>query len=587
MFKIVIDSLRFLSVRGKISILVSALSQILISLLDVIGVGLIATASILAVNLFRAETPLNVNNQVFEAVIRFTNASSDSIYVLVSAALCLFLAKTFLSAILFRKQLKFLARRDLEVSEKAIEKFLSRKFESELNYTSQEKIVSLSIGSWLATSEVLGNTIVLISELALLTLLTSLIAFVNVQLTCFTIAYFLLVFLVLFRILGRKLLSESAMSTSSGIGQQNLLRSMLVAEREIRIFRREIFFANAYLEQRKRYAISSSNVLFLMYMPKVLLELALVVGVFLLAGYQFNSDDPISSLSTLTLYLAAGMRVLPSLLRLQNAISGIRASIPGSKLFFDFLQEEHVSTSFNANHHVELDSNHGPIGIKLEAISFNYLKDSSFSIQDFSLNVPSGTTCAIIGNSGSGKSTLVDLILGLLKPIKGRITFTSKTRNLGQEECNRIGYIPQNVAIIQGTIRDNVNFGSLFQDHEIWDALSGSGLEEFVRLLPDQLDTLLDEDGVNLSGGQIQRVAIARALVSKPNLLVLDEATSGLDAESHDLVNTVITNLQGQMTLISISHNWSSLKLFDKIVVMDNGNKCFEGTYEEFERNFK
>jgi len=581
-------SFNLLSRPGKAYLLVSVFIQIFISMLDILGIGFIAGAAIFALKLFGTTTNSTSDNTLYRFLNSITNDDRKSIYLLLAFAFIFFIGKTLLSSLLFRKQLKFLTRRDFAISSEAVNRFLNRNLIVRNPSSTQEKVTAMSTGMWLSTSEILGNSIAMLSEFGLLTLIILLLMFADVKLAILTFLYFGLIFLGLYFLLGRNLQNESVKSTHAGLGQQDLLRTMLAAQREIRVFNREIYFANKYLMHRKIFALSSSNVLFLMYLPKMFIEAALIVGVFLLSIYQFLNADAVAAVSTLTLYLAAGTRILPSLLRLQNAISVLRAGIPGAQMFLKLFNDESSEMEdkySNIRHEVNLD-NLLPTAVKIENIDFSYDFDSAFAIKNLSLDVQAGSLCAIVGDSGSGKSTLVDLILGLLGPANGSLNLYSGSNFEPMGGKSRISYVPQVIAIIPGSIRENVNFGANFNDAEIWEALSKSGLTEFVLNLPEKLDTVLYEDGLNLSGGQIQRLAISRALINKPTLLVMDEATSSLDSESHDYINSVIASLKGQVTLISISHNWSALSLFDQIVYLKNGNIIFDGGFTDFKDKF-
>jgi len=580
------ETFMLLSKSGKRYLFASAFIQVIISLLDVLGIGFIAGAAIFAVRVFGASTSATKENFFYSIITSITQDDRKSIFLLIILALLFFVSKTLLSSILFRKQLFFLTKRDSEFSESAIKKFLGRNLYSMNSGTTQEKITGMTTGLWLASSEILGNVIVILSEVGLLLLILLLLLVVDFQLAIVSIIYFLAVFLSLHFFLGRNLHKESLASTEAGLDLQNILKTILSSDREIRIFGREDYFSNKFLVKRKQYAEASANVLFLMILPKMFIEVALIVGVFLLFLFQVMQVDAVSAISTLSLYLVAGTRTLPSLLRLQNAISSVRASIPGVSLFLDLQSKQGVGTSDFPEASARTDSEMSPVEVLLSNVSYTYPDNLKPTITDFSFRTEAGSSCAILGDSGSGKSTLVDLILGLLSPDIGTVNLNSRFANSNIDLPIRVSYVPQKVSVMSGSIRDNISFGGCFSDSEIWESLTGSGLSAFVSSLPSQLDAQIEEDGLNLSGGQLQRLAISRALVNKPNLLILDEATSSLDSDSHDYINHVATALRNKVTLFSISHNWSSLHMFDQVILMKNGSKVYDGTFDEFKEQF-
>lgn len=179
----------------------------------------------------------------------------------------------------------------------------------------------------------------------------------------------------------------------------------------------------------------------------------------------------------------------------------------------------------------------------------------------------------IVGESGAGKTTLADILLGLLKPASGTVTVDGQDIFKKDKEWHKIvGYIPQNIYLIDDTIRTNISFETgKDNDDKVWEALREARLEEYVRSLPDGIDTVVGDRGVKLSGGQRQRVGIARALYSKPSVLFLDEATSALDTETENAVMESINYLQGKTTLVIIAHRLSTIRSCDYIYEVGDG----------------
>jgi len=178
----------------------------------------------------------------------------------------------------------------------------------------------------------------------------------------------------------------------------------------------------------------------------------------------------------------------------------------------------------------------------------------------------------------------VDLMLGLYQQSSGQILLDGK--ELAEYDINsyrqRIGYVPQDPQLFNTTVRENL----LWSDPEaskqdIWHACSLANAEQFVRELPDQLETVLGDRGVRLSGGQRQRLALARAIIRKPDLLILDEATSSLDTESEKFIQQSIDRLAGELTIVVIAHRLSTIRNADYVYVLDNGKIAEEGSYQE------
>jgi ATP-binding cassette subfamily C protein len=203
--------------------------------------------------------------------------------------------------------------------------------------------------------------------------------------------------------------------------------------------------------------------------------------------------------------------------------------------------------------------------IRLKNINFAY--DNQLVLQNVSLIFPKGRLITIVGPSGSGKTTLVDLVTGLLRPVQGEVYIDDAP--LAQIDLKRwrrmIGYIPQETILLHDSILSNVTLGDpALSEADVGDALRAAGAWEFVQAMPDSIHSVVGERGGKLSGGQRQRIAIARALVHKPQVLILDEATSGLDPESEAAVCDTLQKLRGELTILAISHQSALVKIADQ-----------------------
>ena len=205
-----------------------------------------------------------------------------------------------------------------------------------------------------------------------------------------------------------------------------------------------------------------------------------------------------------------------------------------------------------------------------------------FKIENLNIEKKAKEITALVGKSGSGKSTIIDIIMGLLKPQNGQILLDDMIIGIDNIDVFRknIGYIPQNLFMINGTIRDNLlRFNPNVTEYEIIEALEISGAYQFIKNMPNGLESIVGDMGVKLSGGEKQRIIFARALLRKPKILILDEATSALDNENEYKIQSVIEKLKGKITIIIIAHRLSTIKNADKIIVVDNGKIVEEGDY--------
>ncbi|GAB4006434.1 hypothetical protein GCM10029992_57070 [Glycomyces albus] len=222
--------------------------------------------------------------------------------------------------------------------------------------------------------------------------------------------------------------------------------------------------------------------------------------------------------------------------------------------------------------------------ITIERVSHRYHESETEAVREVSLDIEPGTTVAFVGPSGSGKSTLLNLVLGFSRPTSGRILLDGvDMQRLDLRTARRfISVVPQESVLFEGTVRENVAYGMGDAGEErIVPALRDANAWQFVRELPDGLDTVVGERGARLSGGQRQRLAIARALVRDPRILLLDEATSALDPEAEELVKEALGRLMRGRTTLVVAHRLSTIRRADRIVVLDQGRIIEQGTHGE------
>ncbi|MCE5344145.1 MAG: ABC transporter ATP-binding protein/permease [Eubacteriales bacterium] len=220
--------------------------------------------------------------------------------------------------------------------------------------------------------------------------------------------------------------------------------------------------------------------------------------------------------------------------------------------------------------------------VRFTDVSFCYDENGGFALKNISFQIPQRSMVALVGQSGAGKSTVVDLLLGLIKPDEGTITIDGQAIDAGymRQWRSRVSYVPQAPFLFNTTIRDNLlRFNPGATEEEINDALELAAAAEFVQKLPQGIQTVIGNSGVQLSGGERQRVVLARALLRKPDMLVLDEATSALDSEHEYQIQSALEKLAGRMAVLVIAHRLSTVYRADNIVVLEDGEIMEQGTY--------
>ncbi|MGD6815527.1 ABC transporter ATP-binding protein [Metabacillus sp. 84] len=372
-----------------------------------------------------------------------------------------------------------------------------------------------------------------------------------------------------------------------GLEQQKVFAMMikwvnqgLGAAKEVKVSGKEKYFINAYTTQSQINANNSRYMRILDHVPRLFIETLLIsivlITILIIVFQGLNTNQLIS---TMALFAMAAFRLMPSITRVVGLITSIKYNQPALSVVYEDLFNNREEATSNTIEDSIFDVNSGENrlldSIELNDVSFRYPNQIDYSLKNISLTIPIKHSVAFIGESGAGKTTVVDIILGLLKPEKGNVLVDGENLfTIKSTWQKKIGYIPQSIYLSDDSIRNNIAFGvdsHLIDDKEVWRALKQAQLTEFVKSLPNQLETAVGERGVRLSGGQRQRIGIARALYHDPEILFMDEATSALDNETEKEIMKSINGLKGEKTLIMIAHRLSTIENCDIVFKLSKG----------------
>lgn len=352
--------------------------------------------------------------------------------------------------------------------------------------------------------------------------------------------------------------------------------------KEIKIACKEQYFVDEYLKYGKGYVAAARKSDLYSQTPKLLIETVCVACMIAYIIYMIGSGmDNEDMITTLTAFAGAAVALLPCVNRLNNQMNKIAFCEPFLMAVSDDLQTEISNDNVDMSYATDTDEKL-PVKdrIELRDIVYAYPGTDKRIFDHASLTVPVGKSVGIVGTSGAGKSTVVDILLGLLKVQEGQITADGVDVTMHYRAwLKNVGYIPQMIFMLDDTIRKNVCFGvpdEKIDEERLWEALREAQLDEFVRTLPQGLDTGIGERGIRISGGQRQRIGIARALYHDPEVLILDEATSALDNDTEAAIMDSINRLQGRKTLIIIAHRLQTIEKCDLVYRVQEGQAVIE-----------
>ena len=477
--------------------------------------------------------------------------------------------------------LAFVYTNQFRTSERMMKNYLRRGYEFFLN--ADTAVVQRNI-----TSDV-NNMYALI--LAILQLASDGIVFVFLVTFCFMqdpimtvlIAGVLLVLLILIKNVLKPILRKAGEDNQNYYsGLFKWISQTVQGIKEVKISCKEQYFVSEYVKCGKGYVDAVQKYSLYNNVPKLLIE---TVCVACMMGYMIfmtaagvDTDDMIT---TLTAFAAAALVLLPCVNRVNNQINNISYFEPFFMGVSDNLQDEISGEKTDMTFATDSDEKL-PVEkvIEMKDIVYAYPNTDKLIFDHGELTIPIGSSVGIVGTSGSGKSTVVDILLGLLEMHEGRILADGvDVRTKYRAWLKNIGYIPQMIFMLDDTIKKNVAFGvpeEKIDETRLWAALKEAQLDEFIKTLPDGLETGIGERGIRLSGGQRQRIGIARALYNNPEVLILDEATSALDNDTEAAIMESINRLQGKKTLIIIAHRLQTIEKCDVVYRVENGKAVIE-----------
>jgi len=413
-------------------------------------------------------------------------------------------------------------------------------------------------------SRITLNVLQLCSEVFTVLLVYAVIIILNWKMTLIISAVLLIIVSILLAILTKENKIQGAKRLVSGRKMNRTLKETLGNYKYVKLKGNEENILSAYDATVETYTRSEVVNNVLGNMPKNILEsigfsFLVAVVVFILWVYHDASKViPVISMYALALY-----RILPSIHRMLQNVNNIV-----------YLQKSLEGVDESLRQPVESEGT-SPLefnrSIRLEGVNFKYMTGNEV-ITGVSLEIKKGEKIAITGESGGGKSTLVDIIIGIHKPVSGKVYVdeTVVTDDNIRAWRKKIGYIPQSIYLFDGTVAENVSFGSIPDDEKTKKALQMANIWDFLSA-KDGVNTKVGEGGIQLSGGQQQRIGIARALYDDPDVLVLDEATSALDTETEQKIMDEIYNVSVNKTLIVIAHRLSTVERCDRRIRIENG----------------
>ncbi len=496
-----------------------------------------------------------------------------------------YLAKNLFMIYSYHVQYDYSSRVSMELSQKMLDSYLSKPYERFIEFNSAEILRGctydiVSVFTVLHCLTELLTELLTVLFITLLLIKTDIVMALSViALMTFILLCMMFAFKPVFKKIGKQYLDV--------LFQKNkIINQMVGGIQEIFAFKRERLFFDEYkrvsdeerVVNRKKETLNAS--------PNRITEaICVCVIVVMLIVRLDNQNDIGAYLPKLAVFAMAAFKVFPSVGKIAARINIIIYNNPALDNVYQNCKDAELYRGGNLNS-AEKDQTNDIVckhafskDIVFDNVVYTYSGGIKPVINGLDLTILKGQSVGFVGESGGGKSTLIDILLGLLIPQSGEIRIDGRELSTVRTDWSKqIGYVPQTIFVMDGTVKENVLFGLTFPDKSsneidtmVWEALRMAHIDEYVDSLPDKLESIVGEQGIRLSGGQRQRLVIARALLLKPEVLILDEATAALDNDTEQAVIEAIESLHGQITLIIVAHRLTTIRDCDLVYEIAGG----------------
>lgn len=579
MFRIIKKFQQILNKKQKIRVIVIGIMMVIGAVLETLGVGLVLPL-VTAI----MDTKIIENNKYAKLVCELFDLHSARtfIIVIIMALIAVFILKNVYLFLEYYVQHRFICNNRFAIQQQLMDNYLQRPYEHFLHVDSGET-VRVIISDTGTTFSLLATVLSFFTE-AVISMALIITIIITDPLMAFLIAGILGIVMLSINILLKPVLKKAGLSYQMNSGRMNkwLLQS-ISGIKELKVQRKEDYFLEQFSKYGKRAIESEKINNVLGTVPRLAIE-AIGVSAMLsvIALLMFKGREVDTMLPQLSAFAMAAVRLLPSVNRMSAALNTMVYQEPALDKMIENLTVMEKWTvgdkKEKEQHDVAKDTSSNISFIhKIELSNINYTYPGSESpvLLHASMTIPAGKSVGVVGASGSGKTTAIDIILGLLDPQEGQVLADGvDIRENYSQWLSHLGYIPQMIFMLDDSIGANIAFGvpkEKIDDSQMWKVLKEAKLDDFVKSLPEGLDTQIGERGVRLSGGQRQRIGIARALYTDPQLLIFDEATSALDNETEAAIMDSINSLHGKKTMIIIAHRLQTIEGCDIVYRVENG----------------
>jgi ABC-type multidrug transport system fused ATPase/permease subunit len=575
--------------RDKQRLLFLTVMNVLSGFLDLVGVGLIGILAALGVSGIQSKEPGNRVSLVLSTLGLESLTFQQQALALATGATAILTLRTLISVFLTRKTLNFLSNRAAAMSSALASKILNSELSFVNSNTSQDILYRVTTGVGIIVLGVVGTVISLFADLALLIVITVGLFLVDPSVALSTLFLFGGIGLILYRILSSSARHAGAQNMRLSIDSSRIILEALDSYRVAIVRSRRAHYVTEISQSRQKLAKVQADLQFMPSITKYVIESVMIFGILIITGIQFALKDAVQATATMALFMAASSRIAPAVMRIQQAAVQIRSNAGAAYTTLDLFEELDNAALVPPQGYSRKEEKNFEPWISVSDLSVTFDSIDHDVLKNINLRFDPGTLTAIVGPSGAGKSTLLDAILGITNPRTGEVLISGyPPLDAFSIWPSKVGFVPQETYIRKGTIRENVALGfrsSEIDDSAVINAIERAQLSDFVSGYPEGIYAEIGESGSTISGGQRQRLGIARALYTAPKIIILDEATSSLDAVTEHAITSAIKGLKGSVTLIVVAHRLSTIQDADTVIYLSDGQLVAQGSFEEVRQN--
>lgn len=581
------NALTLVKPRVRLVVYATSIGRMSSGIFDLVGVASLGMFTSRAMSQ-SSSMPLVARSEI--PFSQYVSQFEDPTFLLI-LGIASFLVKSLISYFLSVILARTLYFESYAITESLVQNIVFSDLERVSKRSTQEQHFIVTSGVKSSIYGVLNNFVSILGDTFLIVLFVFMLLFASPTATLLVAFILGVVGILVYRVVATRMYLAGQIIGSRSIHSTMYFQESVFGFRELKVSGRLKSFLTRFLDVEKDLSSAQVSQGIAALLPRYIMEGAVMLCLGVVAAIAFGTQDSASALITVTVFAAATARILPAIVPIQSSLGDLRANTGLAEGFYEFLKEnpsiDSGKTKTASNKVIKVNQNQNENQrVVLRNVSYRYPGAQSNAVDKLDLDLVGPSWIAIVGPSGSGKSTLFDLIMGLRQPTVGFSEINGFAAPEFLEAVNEYClYVPQRLTLVNSSLAENVAFGIKPDEidvEKVSNALQRVGLIELIDRNPLGVWQTIGEFGTQYSGGQGQRLGLARALYSNPRILLLDESTSSLDAETEKKISEIIRDLSNEILIVSISHRIETLKNVDSIVLLEGGRITFQGPYLEF-----